>query len=852
MAFPVIEEVTTTSVTTASTTHNISMPATVNASDLLVAIVWVVDDPGDGDQANSITTPSGWTALNAGTGNFSDRLGVFYKVASGSEDGTTVDFVSSSSCWGYGHVYRFTAGTYTGTPENAIESNFINSPNPPNLDPSGWGTEDTLWIAAAGQWGSSGGASAPTNYTDFTNTTDSTRALKSARRELNAGSENPGTFGASSSHVSTTIAVRGKTPVPVTLTGAQAAASGTIRSLQYKALAGSQAAPSGTLVAKWANKYVAGLQAAPSGALAAQRVLTHVALAGAQPAATGALRSLQYKALAGAQPAAAGALTFSRLVALAGAQGQPKGTLSAQFKGLAAAVAFDASSESHTGTTGSTSAASFSWTHTPVGSAKGVLVFVWTNANADYISTVTYGGVDVPAVSGGEASDTAGEPGRCTAFYLGSGLPQGAQTVVVNRTNNATTMYAVAATVTCIGDTEVYTPGIVLVTGDSTVAQQNVDDGSPGANSVRFAAGHFGHTTPPTAGAASTAMQSIDIGATCFVAVRETTAGQGSRAVGLSSGTSDDRAIVHLAVRGKATKVWLQGEQPAATGSLSAELNALVTVSLSGLQPAATGALALIKTLKALAGAQAAPSGALVAKWVNKYVAGAQPAATGTIAGSKQTFAALAGAQAAPAGTVAFKRTLSHFTLAGAQAAPSGALALIKTLKALAGAQAAPSGALAFKRVLTHVSLTGAQPSATGALANQRVLTHIALAGNQPAATGAVAAVSATFVDLAGSQPAAAGVLVVLVTSKHLSGDQAGSVGALVVEWLLAHIYGNQAAGSGTIAAVVPARDVGFAPVAGTAVLHGQLVAGRATQVRLGAGSGSVPGLGRGRGRIGT
>lgn len=33
------------------------------------------------------------------------------------------------------------------------------------------------------------------------------------------------------------------------------------------------------------------------------------------------------------------------------------------------------------------------------------------------------------------------------------------------------------------------------------------------------------------------------------VTVRETTAGQGSRPVGFSYGTSDDRAAVHLAVR---------------------------------------------------------------------------------------------------------------------------------------------------------------------------------------------------------------------------------------------------------------------------------------------------------------
>ena len=38
------------------------------------------------------------------------------------------------------------------------------------------------------------------------------------------------------------------------------------------------------------------------------------------------------------------------------------------------AVAHDASVESHTGTTGSTSAASYNWTHTPVGTPRGILI----------------------------------------------------------------------------------------------------------------------------------------------------------------------------------------------------------------------------------------------------------------------------------------------------------------------------------------------------------------------------------------------------------------------------------------------------------------------------------------------
>lgn len=214
------------------------------------------------------------------------------------------------------------------------------------------------------------------------------------------------------------------------------------------------------------------------------------------------------------------------------------------------AVAPDSATESHTGTTGSTSEASFSWTHTPTGTPAGVIIFVFNaNNTGDDATSVTYGGVTVPAVTGGMAADTATEPGRCRAFFLGSSIPTGAQTVVVNRNNNANIMYSVAAVVTASTDTEVYTAGIVLLENDGTLAEQNVDDGSPGTDSWRYAGLYTGLAAPPAKGANSTVVHTIDLGAFGCSTVRETTGGQGSRPVGWGTGTSDDRAAVHLAIR---------------------------------------------------------------------------------------------------------------------------------------------------------------------------------------------------------------------------------------------------------------------------------------------------------------
>lgn len=233
-------------------------------------------------------------------------------------------------------------------------------------------------------------------------------------------------------------------------------------------------------------------------------------------------------------------------------------------------IAIDATSESHTGTTGSASEASFSWSHSGGTSPapKGVLVFTFVNANADDAISITYGGVNVPVVkdSGNNdvrAVDTTGEPGDCKAWFLGSGVPTGSQTVTVTRNNNSNVMYAVAITVTSSQDSDVYTGsgGIVLVQGDTALIEQAVTDGSSGTgNSMRFAAVNSGcdqfSTTPIKPDGVTLAPYDVDstwvhgidfVTRVCGV-VRETTAGTGSRSVGFLSPT-EDTAAVHLVVR---------------------------------------------------------------------------------------------------------------------------------------------------------------------------------------------------------------------------------------------------------------------------------------------------------------
>lgn len=216
------------------------------------------------------------------------------------------------------------------------------------------------------------------------------------------------------------------------------------------------------------------------------------------------------------------------------------------------AVGFDASSESHTGTSGAAPGVDFSWSHAGGASARCVVVFVFgvgASGNQLDVVSVTYGGVAMALNGTALASDTATEPGAVLTYFLDN-CGTGTKTVAVDVTPtfSLATAYAVAVTFTAAGACEIYTAGIVTQSEDGAIAEVAITDGSPGTNSMRLAAAYSGGASPPTAGANSTLLQSIDFGAFGAAVARETTAGQGSRSVGLVA-ASDDRAYVLFAVR---------------------------------------------------------------------------------------------------------------------------------------------------------------------------------------------------------------------------------------------------------------------------------------------------------------
>jgi len=195
------------------------------------------------------------------------------------------------------------------------------------------------------------------------------------------------------------------------------------------------------------------------------------------------------------------------------------------------------------------------------------VVFVVSIASTAKDTAVTYGGAAMALVGSGIDTDT--EAGAVRCWFLDN-VAAGAQTVVVTRTNDATSVRANAVTVTAAAATDatdanrVTKGGATTNTGANTSAtgtqasgQALVDDGSPGTNSQRYCMWYTGAATPLAAGAQSTSLLTNDFTAFGMTLVRETTPGQGARSVGVATGTTDDTAAVLIAVR----------ETPAAPGT---------------------------------------------------------------------------------------------------------------------------------------------------------------------------------------------------------------------------------------------------------------------------------------------
>jgi len=197
MAFPQVESSATT-FGVLDVSSNVNYPATVSAGALLVCVMRCGVD-------GVIGWPAGWNELVESTVDASDDyMAIAWREAVGNEDGTTfaVTHGNGKSCY---IVYSITGAEDPDTqpPElSTVAFGISTTPDPSSLTPTG-GAKDYLWLWLGGWQGTqtSPPTGNPTNYNNplgadtlAGSTIMSNCRVAAARRELNAASEDPGSW----------------------------------------------------------------------------------------------------------------------------------------------------------------------------------------------------------------------------------------------------------------------------------------------------------------------------------------------------------------------------------------------------------------------------------------------------------------------------------------------------------------------------------------------------------------------------------------------------------------------------------------------------------------------------------
>jgi hypothetical protein len=205
------------------------------------------------------------------------------------------------------------------------------------------------------------------------------------------------------------------------------------------------------------------------------------------------------------------------------------------------AVAFDAATENVA------AADPQNFTHTPSGTPRGALVYIAHNTvGSDIVNGVTYGGVAM--AEAGFADDLTGELGACQVWFLGSSIPTGAQTVSIDRTQNTTSVWAVAITVTAAADTEIIDTDTTQQ-GDANIANPAVTMNHGARSALAFFGGMDGVNAPGsiTDAAGQTRIHDHDFGSTSAVVSRKDSAGTGDTTMGFTI-ASNSLAMIGVSI----------------------------------------------------------------------------------------------------------------------------------------------------------------------------------------------------------------------------------------------------------------------------------------------------------------
>lgn len=185
---------------------------------------------------------------------------------------------------------------------------------------------------------------------------------------------------------------------------------------------------------------------------------------------------------------------------------------------------------------------------TPVGTPKGVVVGIVSTASTnDVITGVTYGGVAMTRI--GTIASTSTEPGRAYLYFLGAGIPTGAQTVSITHTGTAAEKWACVQTQTAATDSEIGASGTLNTQSVDPQIALNTGAVSSLRQSIIYNGTNAVANLTPVAGMETTiAATSHDFGSFITRFGEQTTAATGSYSIGYT-GSGVDQAMVAVAVQ---------------------------------------------------------------------------------------------------------------------------------------------------------------------------------------------------------------------------------------------------------------------------------------------------------------
>lgn len=195
-AFPTVVSRNTSTNTSAVTTHVVSLPASLVAGNKITVTM------AFSGSALDVATPSGWTSMMTAGGNACGGATAcvgfnIEKVSTGSEGSTLNVTTTSSRCSAHSALQIGGAGGIG----DAEASGSVSEVDPPNKSAFDGIARDFLWLATGFATNPLAWSAAPTNYSNFNGICSvgcsQTTCAGTGERQLNAVSENPGTFGSS-------------------------------------------------------------------------------------------------------------------------------------------------------------------------------------------------------------------------------------------------------------------------------------------------------------------------------------------------------------------------------------------------------------------------------------------------------------------------------------------------------------------------------------------------------------------------------------------------------------------------------------------------------------------------------